>query len=101
MFTPIIPAGERTPAQRAHLFGTVMTGQTEMRIHIFRGTSNKVEENHSLGWFSIDGISPGPAVSDKVALVLKVGDDAIIGAAFETETRRALPFAAAGPPSQP
>ena len=98
VFRPIIRRGEQSPVTRSFTIATAMENQTEMLVHVCRGNAERAADNESLGWFRIGGIPPGPASTTYIALILRVADDAIIGAAVMQETGRNLRF---GPTDSP
>jgi molecular chaperone DnaK len=60
-FAPILPRNSPLPASKSELFRTVHDGQAAVDIEVYQGESDDVRENHRVGRFTVEGLSPGPA----------------------------------------
>jgi hypothetical protein len=99
-FRAIVPAGEAAPVIRSFALATTSDDQSEMMVHLCRGNSDRAADNESLGWFRIAGIPAGPAGTTRIGLMLRVADDAIVGAAV-TVTGAPLRFYSSPAPTRP
>src|SRR6185503_18683172 len=45
-FTPVLPKGTRAPVMRFVTFKTSADNQREMRLHVLRGVTDRVAQNH-------------------------------------------------------
>lgn len=87
----LLTAGALIPVQKLDTFSTVTDGQEELTLTLVRGKSKRVSENQIIGKIGIVGISPAPAGTPRIALLLKVqrnGD--IIVSASEQSTEKPL-----------
>ena len=99
-FQEVIARGEASPATRQFTLATAVLNQREMTVHVLRGDAGRAEENTSLGWYRIEEIPPGPPKDTLISLVLRVADNAIIGAALMPNERLALRMVPSAPPPQ-
>lgn len=60
VFTPILSAGCALPCSEANTFSTAEDGQSEILLHLYRGTGQLTSAGHSLGTFKVFGIPPLP-----------------------------------------
>jgi molecular chaperone HscC len=60
-FLPIINRNSTIPISRVERVQTTRANQTSVRVAVYQGESRRVEQNHALGEFSVDGVPPGPA----------------------------------------
>ncbi len=68
MFSPIIPRNSTVPVSRTEVYATTADGQRKVDIKVFQGESRLVKNNVYLDQYSVDGVPPGPAGSEKVAV---------------------------------
>ena len=97
-FKTVLPRGTRAPVGRIVIFGTGAENQKEIRLHILRGSSENVSEDHSLGWVRIFDLPPGPKGATRIAVAFQVVDGAILLAAQNPADGRPLPI---GPSEAP
>lgn len=97
VFRSVIPKGTAAPVTKVFTVATVTRDKKEMRIHLVRGDSERAEDGHSLGWFLVDDVPPGPAAKTYIYLIFNVADGAIAAAAFDRKSGRALPFVPSNP----
>ena len=97
-FKTVLPKGTRAPVGRIVIFGTGADNQREIRLHILRGGSESVSEDHSLGWVRIFDLPPGPKGATRIAVAFQVVDGAILLAAQNPADGRPLPI---GPSEAP
>lgn len=99
-FQQVIAQGEAAPVTRQFTLATAVTNQREMTVHVLRGDADRAEENTSLGWYRIEDIPPGPPKETLISLVLRVADNAIVGAALMPNERLALRMVQSAPPPE-
>ncbi|MEO5726881.1 MAG: Hsp70 family protein [Byssovorax sp.] len=68
MFSPIIPRNSTVPVSKTEVYATTGDGQRKVDIKIFQGESRLVKNNVYLDQYSVDGVPPGAAGSEKVAV---------------------------------
>src|SRR5204863_24892 len=77
-FQVVLARGTPVRYARTVTFGTGADDQKEIRLHILRGRSGTLTENHSLGWVRVPDLPPGPRRSTRVAVTFQVVDRAIV-----------------------
>jgi hypothetical protein len=85
---PFLMAGAVQPAMEARTYGTANPEQTQILLHIVRGNSERIIEDHSLGWIRLTGFRAGPNGKAAVAVALRVADGNIVLAAVDVSTRQ-------------
>lgn len=88
-FLPLIRRGRRAPARHILTLNTRGEGTNEIRLHLLRGVSDTLAENHSIGWFRISGLPAGAA---RALVEFSISDGAILAGAADATNARALPF---------
>lgn len=88
VFTPVLPKGTPAPVMRFVTFKTSADDQSEMRLHILRGLTDRVAQNHDLGWVRITGLPPGPKRTVQVMVGFRIADGAVILAAADPTSGR-------------
>jgi molecular chaperone DnaK len=68
IFSPIIPRNSTVPVAKTEVYSTTAEGQRQVEIKVFQGESRLVKNNVYLDQYSVDGVPPGPAGSEKVAV---------------------------------
>ena len=68
MFSPIIPRNSTIPVARTETYATVADNQKQVEIRVFQGDARLVKNNVFLAEYAIDGVPPGPAGREKVAV---------------------------------
>jgi len=96
--TPVLPEGAPVPVRRVVTFRTSGDDQKEIRLHVVRGQSESVAEDHSLGWVRVGDLPPGPRGATKIAVMFQVADGAIILTAADPVSGRAFPIEASEAP---
>ena len=101
-FTPVLPQGTQAPVMRIVTFKTSADNQREIRLHILRGLTERVAQNHDLGWVRITGLPPGPKGTVRVAVGFRIADGAVVlGAADPTSGRGYTIETSEAPPGFP
>ncbi len=68
IFSPIIPRNSTVPVTKTEVYSTTADGQNVVDIKVYQGESRLTKNNTFLDAYSVDGIPPGPAGSEKVAI---------------------------------
>ena len=87
-FLHVLEVDAVQPAWAAKTYGTARPEQKSLRLHIVRGNSDRISENHSLGWIKLTGFEPGPNDLGMVAIALRVADGNIVLGAIDVNTQR-------------
>jgi molecular chaperone DnaK len=86
-FATIIPRNTTVPTSETHVFTTVQDHQTQVRIAVLQGASEKAVENELLGEFILDGIRPARRGEVEIAVTFDISADGIVGvSARDAET---------------
>lgn len=88
-FLPLMRRGRRAPARHILTFSTSCGGPSEIRLHLLRGTSEHLADNHSIGWFRISGVPAGAA---RTLVEFSIDDGAILAGAVDTTNAQPLPL---------
>jgi molecular chaperone DnaK len=88
VFTPILEPGCRMPCEVTNIFSTAEDNQTEILIHLSRGTKSVTKENHPLGTIAIVDIPPLPRGRPQVKVTLKaIGGNILLFASDSSRSR--------------
>jgi molecular chaperone DnaK len=68
MFSPIIPRNSTVPVSKTEVYSTTGDNQRIVDIKVYQGESRLVKNNTFLDSYTVDGIPPGPAGNEKVAI---------------------------------
>jgi molecular chaperone DnaK len=68
MFSPIIPRNSTVPVSKTEVYSTTADNQRIVDIKVYQGESRLVKNNTFLDQYTVDGIPPGPAGNEKVAI---------------------------------
>jgi molecular chaperone DnaK len=80
-FNTIIPKNTTVPTSQTHLFTTVQDNQTQVRIAVMQGESDKAVENELLGEFILDAIRPARRGEVSIEVTFDISADGIVGVA--------------------
>jgi molecular chaperone DnaK len=80
-FNTIIAKNTTVPTSQTHLFTTVQDNQTQVRIAIMQGESEKAVENELLGEFILDDIRPAKRGEVSIEVTFDISADGIVGVA--------------------
>jgi molecular chaperone DnaK len=80
-FNTIIPKNTTVPTSQTHLFTTVQDNQTQVRIAVMQGESDKAVENELLGEFILDNIRPARRGDVSIEVTFDISADGIVGVA--------------------
>ncbi|NRD50449.1 Hsp70 family protein, partial [Corallococcus exiguus] len=68
VFSPLIPRNTTVPVSRTETFATTADGQRAVEIRVFQGEARLVKDNLLLDAYTVEGVPPGRAGSEKVAV---------------------------------
>ncbi len=86
-FQTVIPRNTTVPTSQTHLFTTVQDDQTQVRIAVLQGESEKAIENELLGEFILDGIRAARRGDVGIEVTFDISADGIVGvSAKDVET---------------
>ena len=77
-FESIIDKNATIPTSKTEIFSTTFDGQEQVKIKIFQGEGDWVEENHYLGEFLLDGIPAARAGEEQVAVTFNYNINGIL-----------------------
>ncbi len=80
-FNTIIAKNTTVPTSQTHLFTTVQDNQTQVRIAVMQGESEKAVENELLGEFILDDIRPARRGEVSIEVTFDISADGIVGVA--------------------
>jgi molecular chaperone DnaK len=78
-FSTVIPKNTTVPTSQTHLFTTVQDNQTQVRIAVLQGESERAIENELLGEFILDGIRPARRGEVGIEVSFDISADGIVG----------------------
>ena len=88
-FNTIIAKNTTVPTSQTHLFTTVQDDQSQVRIAIMQGESEKAVENELLGEFILDDIRPAKRGEVSIEVTFDISADGIVGVAARDVQHRA------------
>jgi len=97
-FTPVLPRGTPAPVMRFVTFKTSADNQREMRLHVLRGVTDRVAQNHDLGWVRVTGLPPGARGTIQVTVGFRIADGAVVLAAADPVSGRGYAIETSEPP---
>lgn len=68
----IVPRNTTYPVEREHRYATVTDGQDTVKIEVWQGENQSVQDNDPLGEFLLDGIPPAPAGEESVKVTFSI-----------------------------
>ncbi len=68
LFSPIIPRNSTVPVSRTETYLTTSDNQRAVEIRVYQGQDRLVKNNTFLDAYSVEGVPPGKAGSEKVAI---------------------------------
>ncbi|MGE6760744.1 Hsp70 family protein [Corallococcus interemptor] len=68
VFSPLIPRNTTVPVSRTETFATTADGQRAVEIRVFQGEARLVKDNLLLDAYTVEGVPPGRAGAEKVAV---------------------------------
>ena len=84
----LIPRNSKTPSKASRQYTTQIDGQSNMRISVYQGERDLVQDNRKLAEFNLKGIPGMPAGLAKVEISFTINADGILnGAAKELRSQ--------------
>ncbi len=68
MFSAIIPRNSTIPISRTETYATTAENQRKVVVRVFQGDARLVKNNVFLAEYGVEGVPPGPAGREKVAI---------------------------------
>lgn len=68
VFSPLIPRNTTVPVSRTETFATTADNQRAVEIRVFQGEARLVKDNLLLDAYTVEGVPPGRAGAEKVAV---------------------------------
>ncbi|WP_375761207.1 Hsp70 family protein [Corallococcus exercitus] len=68
VFSPLIPRNTTVPVSRTETFATTADGQRAVEIRVFQGEARLVKDNLLLDAYTVEGVPPERAGTEKVAV---------------------------------
>lgn len=78
IFSPLIPRNSSIPTSHTRTFTTVKDNQTTVKVHVLQGERKIAGENHSLGVFSLAGITPAPREIPAIQVTFHIDANGIL-----------------------
>lgn len=85
-FIPVIEAGTTVPCSFAENFTTAIDGQDKIMVSLYRGTGERVEDNHSLGMFQVVGIPDAARETPLIEIIFTVTGQQILLSAHDLDS---------------
>jgi molecular chaperone DnaK (HSP70) len=70
--TQLLAPGVQLPTSATESFTTSKDSEQRLFVHLLRGGGKKAEALDSLGWWSVDGVSAGPAGQPRAMVTVEV-----------------------------
>jgi molecular chaperone DnaK len=78
LFSVLIPQNTTVPTAKSHIFTTVKDNQTQVKIIVMQGPSERAAENELLGEFILTGLRPAPKGAVEVEVTFDINADGIV-----------------------
>ncbi|MSP63998.1 MAG: molecular chaperone DnaK [Myxococcales bacterium] len=86
-FHKLIEKNTTIPTSKGHVFTTVKDNQTQVKILVLQGESERAEENELLGEFILTGLRRAPKAQVEIEVAFEISADGIVSvAAKDLET---------------
>jgi len=86
VMTALISRGATIPTEKSQIFSTAADNQTAVDINVYEGERSMVKDNHLLGNFRLDGISPAPRGHAQIEVRFKLDADNIMQISAEDKS---------------
>jgi len=78
MFSPIIPRNSTVPVSRTETYATTADNQRVVNVRVYQGEARLVKNNVFLAQYQLEGVPPGPAGREKVAVTFSYDVNGIL-----------------------
>jgi molecular chaperone DnaK len=78
VMTTLIPRNSTIPTKKTETFTTAADTQTSVDIHVFQGERPMVNDNKSIGRFTLDGILPAPRGVPQIDVTFDIDANGIL-----------------------
>jgi molecular chaperone DnaK len=78
IFAPLIPRNSSIPTAHTRTFTTVKDNQNNVKVHVLQGERKVATENHSLGVFKLEGITPAPKEIPAIHVTFSIDANGIL-----------------------
>ncbi len=79
--TPLIERNTTIPTRKSQVFSTAADGQTSVEIHVVQGERQMVQDNKTLGRFTLSGIAPAPRGIPQIEVTFDIDANGIVNVA--------------------
>ncbi|MCL2323371.1 MAG: molecular chaperone DnaK [Oscillospiraceae bacterium] len=76
--TPLIERNTTIPTRKSQIFSTAADGQTSVEIHVVQGERQMVQDNKTLGRFTLSGIAPAPRGIPQIEVTFDIDANGIV-----------------------
>lgn len=76
--TPLIDRNTTIPTRKSQIFSTAADGQTSVEIHVVQGERQMVQDNKTLGRFTLSGIAPAPRGIPQIEVTFDIDANGIV-----------------------
>jgi len=78
VMSPLIHRNSTIPTKGTNIYSTVVDYQTNIKIEVLQGESERASKNELLDAFDLDGIPPAPAGVPKIEVTFSINVDGIL-----------------------
>ncbi len=76
--TALIERNTTIPTRKSQVFSTAADGQTSVEIHVVQGERQMVQDNKTLGRFTLSGIAPAPRGIPQIEVTFDIDANGIV-----------------------
>lgn len=76
--TSLIDRNTTIPTRKSQVFSTAADGQTSVEIHVVQGERQMVQDNKTLGRFTLSGIAPAPRGVPQIEVTFDIDANGIV-----------------------